>query len=57
MRNWANSGRDEDRRRDNFRISRSQVIDSTQGMYGDLQAVTGCSLSAIAVIELPGATE
>src|SRR4051812_13760358 len=29
-----------------------KVIDSTQGMYGDLQAVTGRSLPIIAVLEL-----
>jgi hypothetical protein len=29
------------------------IIDSTQGMYGDLQAVTGRSLPIIAALELP----
>ena len=30
-----------------------KIIDSTQGMYGDLQAVTGRSLAAIPVLEAP----
>jgi hypothetical protein len=30
-----------------------KIIDSTQGMYGDLQAVTGRSLSAIPALEAP----
>src|SRR4051794_11058055 len=30
-----------------------KIIDSTQGMYGDLQAVTGRSLPTIADLELP----
>jgi hypothetical protein len=30
-----------------------KIIDSTQGMYGDLQAVTGRSLPAIQALELP----
>lgn len=30
-----------------------KIIDSTQGMYGDLQAVTGRSLPTIAALELP----
>ena len=33
-----------------------KIIDSTQGMYGDLQAVTGRSLPIIAALELPEAT-
>ena len=33
-----------------------KIIDSTQGMYGDLQAVTGRSLPTIAALELPEAT-
>jgi hypothetical protein len=32
------------------------MIGSTQGMYGDLQAVTGCSLSTISALKLPEAT-
>src|SRR5215213_2115269 len=32
-----------------------KIIDSTQGMYGDLQAVTGRSLPTIAALELPEA--
>ncbi len=32
-----------------------RIIDSTQGMYGDLQAVTGRSLPTIAALELPEA--
>ena len=32
-----------------------KIIDSTQGMYGDLQAVTGRSLPTIATLELPEA--
>lgn len=32
-----------------------KIIDSTQGMYGDLQAVTGRSLAAIPVLEAPSA--
>jgi hypothetical protein len=32
-----------------------KIIDSTQGMYGDLQAVTGRSLPAIAALETPEA--
>ena len=34
-----------------------KIIDSTQGMYGDLQAVTGRSLPTIVALELPEATE
>src|SRR5215217_31580 len=30
-----------------------KIIDSTQGMYGDLQAVTGRSLMAISSLEVP----
>ena len=30
-----------------------KIIDSTQGMYGDLQAVTGRSLAAISALEAP----
>jgi hypothetical protein len=30
-----------------------QIIDNTAGMYGDLQAVTGCSLPSIAALEMP----
>lgn len=30
-----------------------KIIDGTQGMYGDLQAVTGRSLSAIPALEAP----
>ena len=33
-----------------------KIIDSTQGMYGDLQAVTGRSLPTIAALELPEMT-
>ena len=33
-----------------------KIIDSTQGMYGDLQAVTGQLADAIAALELPEAT-
>src|SRR4051794_23661735 len=33
-----------------------KIIDSTQGMYGDLQAVTGRSLPTIAALELPEIT-
>jgi hypothetical protein len=33
-----------------------KIIDSTQGMYGDLQAVTDRSLPTIAALELPEAT-
>ena len=33
-----------------------KIIDSTQGMYGDLQAVMGWSLATIAALELPEAT-
>jgi hypothetical protein len=32
-----------------------KIIDSTQGMYGDLQAVTGRSLPMIAALETPEA--
>jgi len=32
-----------------------KIIDSTQGMYGDLQAVTGRSLPTIAALEMPEA--
>src|SRR3954470_11245047 len=32
-----------------------KIIDSTEGMYGDLQAVTGRSLPTIAAFELPEA--
>ena len=32
-----------------------KIIDSTQGMYGDLQAVTGRSLAAIPALEAPSA--
>ena len=32
-----------------------KIIDSTQGMYGDLQAVTGRSLPPVAALELPEA--
>ena len=32
-----------------------KIIESTQGMYGDLQAVTGRSLPTIAALELPEA--
>ena len=31
-----------------------KIIDSTQGMYGDLQAVTGRSLTAIPALEAIG---
>src|SRR4051794_25395143 len=34
-----------------------KIIDSTQGMYGDLQAVTGRSLPTIAALEFPETTE
>jgi hypothetical protein len=34
-----------------------KIIDSTQGMYGDLQAVTGRSLPAIGALELPASAE
>jgi hypothetical protein len=30
-----------------------QIIDNTTGMYGDMQAVTGCSLPSIAALEMP----
>jgi hypothetical protein len=30
-----------------------QIIDNTTGMYGDLQAVTDCSLPSIAALEMP----
>jgi len=30
-----------------------KIIDGTQGMYGDLQAVTGRSLGAIPALEAP----
>jgi hypothetical protein len=33
-----------------------KIIDSTQGMYGDLQAVTGRSLAAIPALEPPSDT-
>src|SRR3954453_17943624 len=33
-----------------------KIVSSTQGMYGDLQAVTGRSLPTIAALELPEAT-
>jgi hypothetical protein len=33
-----------------------KIIDSTQGMYADLQAVTGRSLPTIAALELPEVT-
>jgi hypothetical protein len=33
-----------------------KIIDSTQGMYGDLQAVTGRSLAAIPALEAPSDT-
>jgi hypothetical protein len=33
-----------------------KIIDSTQGMSGDLQAVTGRSLPTIAALELPEVT-
>ena len=32
-----------------------KIIDSTQGMYGDLQAVTGRSLPTITALETPDA--
>ena len=34
-----------------------KIIDSTQGMYGDLQAVTGRALAPIAALELPEAAD
>jgi len=33
-----------------------QDLDSTRGMYGDLQVVKGWSLAMIAALELPEAT-
>ena len=30
-----------------------EIIDSTPGMYGDMQAVTGRSLPSIAALEMP----
>ena len=49
-----------DRRRQRRQVRRVRWSNrdySTQGMYGDLHAVTGRSLPAVAALELPEAIE